>query len=149
MAGSKSNYLSRKVLDHVLGNAAYSAPATVYVGLWKSTATLGNASTGGTLNEADATGTAYGRVAVTNNSTNWPNASGTETALKQNANTIAWPTATGAWCNPSTETINQFALVDASSSGNMLFWGTVTTPKAIGSGDTASFAAGALSITED
>lgn len=146
MAGSKSNYLSKKVLDHVLGNAAYTAPTTVYVGLWKSTATLADDSSGTLTGEPS--GGAYARVSVTNNATNWPNSTGSTTALKQNGNSIAWATATTNWTGTG-ETISQFALLDAASSGNILFWGTLTTPKAIGSGDTASFSAGALSITED
>lgn len=155
MAGSKSNYLSKKVLDHILGNSAYTAPTTVYVGLWKSlSAALTDASSGSATGEVSASGTAYGRVAISNNATNWPNASGSTTALKQNGLSIAWATATAAWTEPATptspaETISQFALLDASSSGNILFWGSLTTPKAIGAGDTASFSAGALTITED
>lgn len=147
MPGSKSNYLSRKVLDHVLGDTAYSAPATVYVGLWLSSATLDDSATGGTPGEPS--GGSYARVSVTNDTTNWPNATGSSTALKQNGTSIAWTTATADWHTSPTETINQFALLDGTGSSNMLFWGTITTPKQIGNGDTASFAAYALSITED
>ena len=34
MAGSKSNYLELKVLDHVLGGGDYTRPAKVYVALY-------------------------------------------------------------------------------------------------------------------
>jgi hypothetical protein len=37
----------------------------------------------------------------------------------------------------------------ASSGGSILMWGALTTSKAVGSGDTASFASGALTLTED
>lgn len=140
MAGSKSNYLSIKLLDHVLGDTAYTAPATVYIGLW--TSGLEDEATGSTSGQPS--GGSYARAAVTNNTTNWPNATGTTTALKQNGTSIAFPTATGAW-----GTITQFALLDAATLGDILFWGTLTTSKIIGNGDTASFSAFALSITED
>ena len=29
-----SDYLENKVLDHVLGNSAFTQPGTLYVGLW-------------------------------------------------------------------------------------------------------------------
>ena len=35
MAG-KSDYLENKVLDHILGNTAYTAPATLYFALFTS-----------------------------------------------------------------------------------------------------------------
>lgn len=153
MAGSKSNYLSTRLLDHVLGATGptsvtgpsgplsiYLPPATVYVGLW--TSGLDDTATGSTSNEPS--GGSYARAAVTNNTTNWPNATGTTTGLKQNGTSIAFPTASANW-----GTITQFALCDASTAGNILFWGTLTTSKTIGNGDTASFSAFALSITED
>jgi hypothetical protein len=144
MAGSKSNYLSLKVLDHVLGNTGYTAPATVYVGLWTTAGALTDAATGSTTAEVSTSGTAYARQSVTNNTTNWPNASGSTTGLKQNGTAITWTTATASW-----GTVNQFALLDASSAGNILFWGDLTSAKPIATGDTASFSAYALSITED
>lgn len=61
----KSDFLELELLDHVLGNAAYSAPATVHFAWF--TALTGEAG-GGT----EATGGGYARVAVTNNATNFP-----------------------------------------------------------------------------
>ena len=37
MAGSFSNFLELDLLDHCFGNAAYSAPATLYVALFTAT----------------------------------------------------------------------------------------------------------------
>lgn len=68
MAGSFSDFLELEVLDHVFGNAAYTAPATISFGLW--TATLTDASTGATAGEPAGSG--YDRVDMTNNSTNFP-----------------------------------------------------------------------------
>jgi hypothetical protein len=68
--GSFSNYLENELLDHVFGAAAYSAPATLYVGL--STADPTDDDSG----LAEPSGNGYARVAVTNNATNFPAASG-------------------------------------------------------------------------
>jgi len=40
-------------------------------------------------------------------------------------------------------------LFDAITTGNMLIWGEVTTPKTIAIGDTAKFAIGDLTVTLD
>lgn len=154
MAGSKSNYLSKKLLDAVLGQSSAipgfaSAISTVYVGLWVNAGTLTDTSTGATLGEPGSTGSlpgaSYSRVAVTNNNTQWPAATGTTVAAKTNGAPITFASAgVGGW-----GTVNQFAIVDNSSSGNILYWSDLTTPKAIAHNDTASFAIGALSITED
>jgi len=87
MAGSKSNYLENKVLDHVLGGGDYTRPATVYVALY----TVAPSDTGG---GTEVTGGSYARAAVTNNSTNWPAASGGE---KSNGTEITFETATASW----------------------------------------------------
>ena len=140
MAGSKSNYLSKKLLDLPLGASAFSAPATVYVGLW--TSNLDDTSTSATAGEAAYT--SYARVALTNNSTNFPNASGSTTATKSNGTVITFPASTG-----STATITYLGLFDvASGAGNMLYWCSVTSTT-INSGDTPQVAIGGLTIVED
>ena len=72
MAGGKSAYLQNALVNGVLGGSAFSLPSTVYICL--STAAWSVASTGSAMSEA--TGAGYSRLAVTNNSTNWPAASG-------------------------------------------------------------------------
>lgn len=159
MAGSKSNYLSLLLLDHVLGATGptqvtgptgpstlnvFVPPATVYVGLWTTAGSLDDTATGSTANEVSTSGTAYARVSKTNDTTNWPVATGSSTGIKRNGTAITWPTATANW-----GTVTQFALCTASTSGQILFWGDLTSAKAISTGDTASFSANALTITED
>lgn len=136
MPGSKSDYLEAKVLDHVLGGPDYTRAASVYVALF--TATPADAG-GGT----EVSGGAYARVSMTNNSTNWPAATGTATN-KANGTAVTFPRATVAW-----GTVAAFAIFDASTAGNLLYWGPLTTPKAVAIDDVPSFAAGALVITED
>lgn len=142
MAGSKSDYLEAAILNFLLGGASLSAPGTVYIAL--STAAYSDAATGSSMTEVSSSGTAYARVAVTNNSTNWPNATGTSPTSKSSGTAFTFPAATA-----SQGTVESFYIVDASSAGNVLYGGDLSTPKAIGSGDTATFASGAITVTED
>lgn len=139
MAGSFSDYLEKKLLDHVLGGVAYTPPATVYVGL--ATAAITDATTGTTVTEP--TGGAYARVAVTNNATNWPAASGT-TATKKNGTEIAFPEATAGW-----GTVTYFFIADAATEGNILMWGSLSASKTVDSGDLPRFNTDSLTVTLD
>lgn len=132
---SFTNYLENELLDHVFSAAAWTAPATLYLGL--STTAINDDGTGLT----EPTGNAYARVAVTNNATNWPAASN---GLKSNGVKLTFPTATGSW-----GTISYFFLSDAASGGNLVLWGQLSTAKAIDAGDQAFFNAGDIDITLD
>lgn len=139
--GSKSDYMENKVLD-ILGGTTFTAPATVYVALFTTMPT--DASTGTTpAPGAEVTGGSYARQAVTNNATNFPAASG---GSKQNGTAITWSTPPSAdW-----GTIVGFAICDAATNGNILYWGAISPSKTVNNGDPApSFAIGALTITED
>lgn len=131
--GSFADYLENKLLDHAFGGPDYTRATNTYVGL--STTTITDA--GGNITEPS--GNAYARVNLTNNSTNWPAASA---GAKSNGVAITFPTATGSW-----GTVTDFFISDASSGGNILGYGALTTSKTIGNGDTASFAIGDLDIT--
>jgi len=134
MAGSKSDYLEDEILDHVLGGGDYSRPETVYVALYTEAPSDAG---GGT----EVSGGSYARVAVTNNATNFPAASDGE---KSNGTEITFETATDNW-----GTVVAFGILDADEEGNLLLWATLTANKTIDSGDTAKFAVGDLTYTED
>lgn len=129
--GSFSDYAENKVLDHIVGKTSLTMP-TAYVALF--TAAPSDAG-GGT----EVTGGSYARKATAG--ADWNAASA---GAISNANALAFPEATASW-----GTITHFAIMDAATAGNMLAWGALTTSKAIGSGDTASFAVGDLDITLD
>lgn len=137
MAGSKSNYLENKILDHVLGGADYDRPTTVHLAL--STSAYTDSATGSSMSEVSGGG--YARVAVTNDTTNWPNSSGGQ---KENGEVFTFPTATGNW-----GTVQSFYIVDSSSGGNVLYGADLTVSRTIASGDTASFAVNSIVITEN
>lgn len=142
MAGSKSDYLEGAILNFLLGGVALAAPATLYIAL--STAAYSDAATGAAMTEVPTAGTAYARVAVTNNTTNWPLATGSSPTQKTNGAAFTFPTASAAW-----GTIMSFYICDAASGGNVLYGGDLTTQKAIGAGDTATFAQSSITVTED
>jgi hypothetical protein len=81
----------------------------------------------------------YARVAVTNNATNWPAASG---GSKSNGVAVSFGTATIV----TPITVTCFAIRDVS--GNLLYWAELTVSKEITDGDPVSFPIGSLVITE-
>lgn len=134
MAGSKSDYLENKLLDHALGGGDFTRPATIYVALFTSAPT----DAGGGV---EVSGGSYARVAVTNNATNWPAASG---GSKSNGTAITFPAATASW-----GTVVAVGILDAASAGNLLYWADLATSKSYGAGDTARFPVGAIVLTEN
>ena len=133
---SFGDYLENELLDHVFGAAAYTAPATLHIGL----STTAPTDAGGNISEPSGAA-GYARVAVTNNLTNFPAA---VSGAKANGTVFTFPTATASW-----STVTHFIIMDQASGGNMLGSGSLTNPKTIDSGDTASFAVGDLDITLD
>ena len=107
---SFTNYLEDKVLDHVFGGNAYTAPSTLYVGLF--TAEPGEAG-GGT--EVSGNGYARQSVAMT--------VSGTSPTEANNDATVQFPTATG-----SQGTVTHAGVFDALTGGNLLAYATLTDP---------------------
>lgn len=134
---SASDYLEKKIIDHVLGKQTYTPPDTIYIGL--TTVAVVDADTGSTVTEPSSG--AYARVAVTNNATNFPNATGTS-ATKSNGTDIVFPEATASW-----GTVTHFFYADALTGGNILFHGELTSPAAVGTGVTPKFSTGSLTIT--
>lgn len=142
----KSDYLENKLLDWLLRAQAFSPPATTYVALFTAPPTDAG---GGT----EVTGGSYARVAVTSALANWAGtqAPGSTTistgtgGQTSNNTSITFPGPTGNW-----GTVTHFALYDASTSGNLLYWAALTASKTINNGDAApSFASGALTLLEE
>ena len=134
MAGF-SNYLEAKLLNQVFGGTAYVAPATLWLGL-----SVGDPTDTGSL-AGEPVGNAYERVAITNNTTNFPNVTA---GSKASGATFTLPRALGSW-----GTITHFFYSDAQTAGNMLGSGLLSEAKAITTGDTPNFLSGSLTITLD
>lgn len=132
MAGSLSDFSEDEILDHLLGAATYTPPATLYLAVFTAAPTDAG---GGT----EVTGGSYARLAITNNLTNFPASSG---GAKSNGAVLDMVTASASW-----GTVVAYALFDASSAGNMIGWADLTSPVLINNGDTLRFAAGALTYS--
>jgi 2-keto-4-pentenoate hydratase len=137
--GAASNYLENKLLDHTLTSTAFTQPAR-YLALFlnTSTAALANLEAGTLTDEVSTSGSAYARQAVT-----FAAASGGSSA--SNA-TVTFPAATATWGS-----IYAVAIMDGATagSGNVLFYGAVTTAKQIDSGDTFQVTSGSLTVSLD
>lgn len=121
-----SDYLENKVLDHVFGGVAYSAPATLYLALYTSDPGDDNSGT-------ECSGTSYARQTIAFTVTN-------DTA--SNTSAVEFPTAGSAW-----GTITHVGILDALTSGNLLAHGALTASKTVAQGDVFRVPAADLDIT--
>jgi len=133
-----SDYLETRTLDFWLkaNSLTTTAPATVYVALFNA-----GDSAGGTVDNLEAgiitdecAGGAYTRKAAT------------FTVTGPTAATNADVTFDAATDN-NWGTITHVAIMDASTSGNVLFYGALTAAKEILSGDTFQITTGSLTVT--
>jgi hypothetical protein len=132
MAG-KSDYLEGKVLDHLFGITPFSAPATLYAGLF--TATPSDAG-GGT----EVAGGSYARQAITNDNTKWSRTGN----VISNISAVDFPAATAVW-----GTVDWVGIFDALIAGNLLYWAPLLSARTINISDQVGFAPGQLQFTED
>ena len=128
MAGF-SDYLEDKVLDHVFGGVAYTAPTTLYVALY----TVIPSDTGG---GTEVTGGSYARQTATFT------VSGTSPTTATNAAAIEYPTATADY-----GTVVAVGVMDALTGGNLLAYAGLDVNKVVSNGDVFRFDAGDLDIT--
>ena len=127
MAGSLSDACEDLVLDHLLSLTAWTMPTRIDIGLYTTACT--DASPG-----TEVTGGSYARKQTAD--ADWTSTAG----VASNAQIITFVTPTGSW-----GTVTHFALFD--QAGTYLAWSDLTTPQAIGTGNTVSFAVGDLDIT--
>jgi hypothetical protein len=98
-----SNYAENKLLDHLLGLAAFTMPTPVYLAAFTAV-TDAEAGTG-----TEVTGGSYARVAITSLM------SAAVDGNSSNAGVINFPTATANWGTPT-----HFGIFDAAAAGNAL-----------------------------
>ncbi len=133
-----SNYLRKKLLEHSLGVAAYTMPATVYLAAYTTDPTV--ADTG-----SEVAGNGYARQAIQFNAEG-----GGQCA---NTSLISFPKATANW-----GTITHYGIRDALTAGNLLWPGRfekddvgnpgqkIATPKVIETDDTLVADAGIVTV---
>lgn len=124
-----SDYLENKVLEHVVGKTSFTMP-TAYIALFTANPTD---SGGGT----EAAYTSYARV--TTSGATWGSASAG--SITNSGAAITFPACTGG-----SSTVTGFGAYDASSGGNLLWYGTCSL--SVSNGITPQFATSALTITQ-
>jgi hypothetical protein len=122
-----SNYLENALINATLRNTSYTSPSTIYVALYTSDPTDANTGT-------EVSGGSYARTSVTFGAPS-------NGASLSNAD-CTFPQATASW-----GTVGWIGLMDASTSGNLLYHTALDASKAIDSGDIFKIASGSLSVT--
>lgn len=143
---SLSNTLENEILEHILNNAdianigdatglrGSATAGSLYIAL--HTAPPGE---GGSQTTNECAYTSYTRVAVARSGALWTVTLDTA----ENASQIAFPQATGG-----SETATDFTIGTSSTgAGKIILAASLTTPLAISTGITPTFAAGALTVT--
>lgn len=118
-----SNYLEKALLDHITGNAAYTAPTNLYLALYTAAP---NDAGGGT----EVSGTGYARQEVAFDEAVSPDGIAVSDGVLDFV-------AGGAW-----GTVVAVGLHDHVSAGNLLFYSTISPSRTVGGGDTLRFPAG-------
>jgi hypothetical protein len=124
----KSTYLSDAIINAALRNTPFTLPTTVYVAVFTVAPGVGG---GGT--EVGIGG--YARQTAT--------FSAPSSGVSSNTTDVLFPVATLNW-----GTIVAFALFDASSGGNMLYFGNLSSPRSVLANDQVRFPTGQLVCQE-
>ena len=122
-----SNYLENALINGTLRATSYTAPTTVYVGLYTTDPTDANTGT-------EVSGGSYARTSATFGAPS--------DGVTTNSAAVTFPTATGTW-----GTVGWIGILDAATSGNLLYHTPLTSSKSITSGDIFTIAIGNLSVT--
>lgn len=124
-----SNYAEKLLLDWMMTTGSATRPTAWYVALY----TAGPTDTGG---GTEVSGNGYSRQSVTFDAAT----SGAGTT--SNSGTISFTASGGNW-----GTVTHIGIFDASTSGNLLWHGALTSSKVVEDGDTLQFSAGAIDLT--
>lgn len=138
MAGSATDAIETDLLKLLSAQATSVFTTTILANLYVALFTTSN------TDAAAGTEVATGSYARVQTKTFWGAPSGTSPTQVANNAALTFPTASASW-----GTVVSCALYDAATVGNRLLWADLTVSKTISSGDTASFAIGALVITCD
>jgi hypothetical protein len=122
-----SNYLENALINGTIRGTTFTAPTTVYVGLYTSDPTDANTGT-------EVSGGSYARQVATF-------AAPSNGASASNAD-ITFPQATGNW-----GTVGWIGILDSLTSGNLLYHTPLDSSKTIESGDIFKIASGNLTVT--
>jgi hypothetical protein len=121
-----SNFLEDALINATLRNTTYTSPATVYVGLYTTDPTDANVGT-------EVSGGSYARQSVS--------FAAPSNGLSASDADVTFPQATGSW-----GTVGWIGILDAATSGNLLYHTPLDTAKTIESGDIFKIVSGNLTV---
>jgi hypothetical protein len=136
-----SNSYENLLLDHSLGTASLTAPATVYVALFTSDPSTGSTSENleaGILTN-EVSGGSYARQSVAFNAASNGSAS--------NSATVTFPTASANWGTLTHIAVMDADQTDSAGQGEVIYYGLLDTAKIIETGDTFQITTSNLTIT--
>jgi hypothetical protein len=123
---------ANRIIQRAFGNISFVTPSTMWLGL--STTTINSDGTGATEPVANN----YSRVSIVNDATQWGTATN---GVLYNIAAFTFPQSSGSW-----GTITYMAFYDAASTGNILFFDTLSPSRTVASSTTVLFAIGAVAI---
>jgi hypothetical protein len=129
-----TDYLETNLVNHIFRTSSFSKPAGLFIALFTAAP---NDAGGGT----EVSGGGYARVSRAPLDANWAATSGGN-GVTSNVAALDFGTASANW-----GTITHFAIMDASTGGNMLVWGALTASRTVNSGDAFQIPAGQLTVT--
>lgn len=131
MPGKMSSYLQNAMLQHILGQATYTFPATnnLYVGLCTA---FDEAQDGNSFTEVSTAEYARQPVAF----------AAPVAQTVSNTGKLAYAKAVTTWGTPT-----YWIVCDALTGGNVLFWGAVTSPLSINANEQLEIGVSQLTIT--
>lgn len=126
MAANKSAYLRSRLLKHALGISSFTMPTNTYLALYTTDPTVDDTGT-------EVTGGSYARQQMS-----WDTESGgvVQSATNETFNDM-----------PAT-TVTHWGIRDASSGGNLLYFGRFDIPLEFNAGDDPQFLADNIQISE-
>jgi hypothetical protein len=122
-----SNYLENALINVTLRATSYTAPTTVYVGLFTSDPTDDGSGT-------EVSGGSYARKSAT--------FAAPSNGVSTTSADITFDQATGTW-----GTIGWIGIFDALTTGNLLYHTALDASKTIDTGDIFKIASGSLTVT--
>ena len=122
-----SNYLENALINATLRATTFTAPATVYVGLYTADPTDAGSGT-------EVSGGSYARTSVTFGAPS--------NGVSTNSAAVEFPQCTSTW-----GTVSHIGILDASTSGNLYYHTALDSSKLIETGDVFKIAIGNLSVT--
>ena len=146
-----SNHIENELLDHVLGEGSRNyTPTTLFIALFADTGSgvaaaleSGTNSTSGTGNWGyyEINNGSYARVAVNFN------AASSGSATNDGAVAFAQASANYNTAGGAGNTVTHVAIMDASTAGNVVFYGALSVSKTVTTGDTFQINDEALTVS--